>query len=342
MKSLVMPAPVTAGAHIRIVSPAMPTTATLPERARRGEQALRRMGFRLSYGRHALDDIDSATGPDSARNRARDLIDAFEDPTVDAVLSADAGEGTEQILPFLDPAPFQANPKPFVGYCNNVFINQYLADAGLSSFYGCTLMTHLGEAGGAFPETVDGLARALARSGPLRCTPMPSRTGEYLNWYLSDPDDRRRRRCIAGGWTWLRPGRASGPLLGGELRLIPDLMRRFTMTLDSSVLFWHLAFKGPDPELTFRKLVERVDLSGLAAMIVGAHPTISPPEWAARVSDLIEELLPHTTYPVVANADISHLDPTWTVPYGEQVIVDSAGEVGAPGELVFPRGFGPA
>jgi muramoyltetrapeptide carboxypeptidase len=336
MKELVVPAPVVAGAHIRIISPAMPTVASLPMRARRGEQALQAMGFTLSYGRFALDDIESATDPSSASNRAQDLIDAFEDPTVDAVLSADAGDRTDEILPFLDPAPFQANPKPFIGYCNNVFINQYLADAGLSSFYGCTLMTHLGEAGGAFPETLDGLARALARSGPLRCTPMPSRTGEYLNWYLSDPDNRLRRRSIAGGWTWLRPGRASGPLLGGELRLIPDMVRRFDMTLDSSVLFWHLAFKGPDPEVTFRKLVDRVDLTGLSAMIVGAHPTISPPEWAARVSDLIEELLPEVRYPIVANADISHLDPTWTVPYGEQVSVDSAGE------LVFPRGFGPA
>jgi len=314
MPDLLRLPPVHRGAHVRIVSPAMPTAATLPDRARRGEQALCGLGFDFSWGRHALNQDGAAP-----QDRAADLVEAFEDPAVDVVLSADAGDSTEQILDFLDSAPFLANPKPFVGYCDNVFLQQYLLSAGLPSLYGCTLMSHLGEAPVPFPETLDGFTRALASDEPLICRPAESRTGEFINWYLEDPANRSRRRCVSGGWTWLRPGEASGPLLGGELRLVPQLVRQFNLSLDSTVLFWHLAFRGPDPEVTFRALADAVDLTGLAGMIVGAHPTIPPPEWAARVDDLIEELMPETDYPVLANADISHLDPTWTVPFGERV-----------------------
>lgn len=336
MRQLTIPAPVRPGAHIRIVSPAMPSAATLPERARRGEEALRKLGFITSYGRHALDVTGALDETISARNRAHDLVEAYEDPDVAAVLSADAGESTEQVLELLDPAVFTANPKPFIGYCDNVSLNLFLATAGVSSLYGCTLMGQLGEPGGAFPETGSYLLRALDSSEPLDCRPVSSRTGEFLNWYLADPADRLRRRCIPGGWTWLRPGTARGPLIGGELRLIPHLVRRFELSLDSVVLFWHLAFRGPDPEATFHALASAVDITRLAGMIVGAHPTIQPPEWAARVSDMVEELLPETSYPIIANADISHLDPAWTVPYAEEVWLSS--DEG----MIFPRGPGDA
>lgn len=326
MPKLVRLPPVRGGAHVRIVSPAMPTAATLPDRMRRGEQVLRSLGFKVSWGQHALDQDGAAP-----RDRAADLTEAFEDPAVAVVLSADAGDSTEQVLDFLDPEPFLRNPKPFVGYCDNVFFQQYLASAGLPSLYGCTLMSHLGEAPAPFPETLEGFIRALASDEPLTCKPAQSRTGEFINWYLGDPVNRVRRRCIAGGWTWLRPGDATGQLVGGELRLVSKLVHRFDLSLESKVLFWHLAFRGPDPEATFRALANAVDLTVLAGMIVGTHPTIPPPEWAARIDDLIEELLPDARFPVLANADISHVDPAWTVPFGEQV------SMGTTTGLTFPR-----
>lgn len=325
---LCIPPPVRAGGHIRIVSPASATAALLPERARRGEAVLTALGFEVSYGTYALEVSDDGATAGSAARRASDFMAAFEDPGVDAVLAADAGDGTRDLLEFLDPALLVANPKPFIGYCDNVFLHQYLAShAGMSSLYGCTLMSHLGEAGGAFPETLANLTSALAHQAPLVCEPTGDRTGEFVNWHLPGAESRVRSRCVRGGWTWLRRGRATGRLLGGEIRLVPALVDLFGLSLQSAVLFWHLAFRGPEPEPAFRNLCSAVDLTGLAGMIVGAHPTIPPPEWAARVSDLLDEMLPGIDYPVVVNADLSHLDPAWTVPYGEPVTVDSSGRI---------------
>jgi muramoyltetrapeptide carboxypeptidase len=323
-----IPGPVLPGAHIRVISPASPTLAHIPARARRGERALTGLGFSVSYGRHARLISDDGTTAGHARQRAADLMEAFEDPSVDAVLSSDAGLGTCELLDFLDPAALAANPKPFIGSCDNVYLNQYLAaEAAMSSLYGCTLMAQLGEAGGAFPETLDYLARALAGSAPMVYTPVPSRTGEFLNWYIPELEACPRRRSVPGGWTWLRPGAASGPLLGGEITVIPDLIARFALTLDSAVLFWHVAFHDTPPDQALRALCDSADLSDLAGMIIGAHPAIPPAVWAAQVSDMLDEVLPGLTCPVVVNADISNLCPSWTVPYGERVAIDSAGKL---------------
>ena len=325
--------PVRPGGHIRVISPGMPTLAQLPERAQRAEAALAGLGFTVSLGRHAAAVSADGTKAGSAEQRAHDLMEAFADPAVDAVLCADAGMGSGELLDFLDPGVFTASSKPLIGYCDNVFINQYLAStARLSSLYGCTFMAHLGEADGPFTETLDYLLRALDSTTPLECAPVASRTGEFVNWYIPGHEARRRHRTVAGGWTWLRPGAARGPLVGGEIRLLPEVAERFALTFGGAVLFWHLAFKAPPPEPLFRKLCSSVDLTGLAGMVVGAHPDIPPHEWAAMLSDLLDDLLPDAEYPVVANADISHLDPAWTVPYGEQVTLSS------PATLSFERG----
>ncbi len=331
MRALRIPAPVRAGARIRVISPTAPSAAFLVERANRGVAALASLGFAVSYGANALGtSTDGLTAADPAA-RAEDFVAAFEDPDVDAVLSADAGSGTVDLLDHLDAARIAAHPKPFIGFCDNVHLNQFLAsEAGISSLYGPTLIASLGEAGGAFPETLHYLRHALDSAKPLTCVPVGDRSGEWINWYLPEMDSRPRRRCVPGGWTWLRPGTARGALLGGEVTVIPKLARRFGLRFDNRVLFWHKAFRGAEPEPKFRDLCRRVDLTGLAGMIVGAHPAIPPPQWAARVADLVDELLPGTTFPVVVNADISHLCPAWTVPFGEDVVLDSCAAIEFP------------
>jgi muramoyltetrapeptide carboxypeptidase len=70
-------------------------------------------------------------------------------------------------------------------------------------------------------------------------------------------------------------------------------------------------------------LSDRTDLTSLAGMIVGAYPVIPPSQWAAHVSDMLDETLPGLGRPVVVNADIGHISPSWMVPFGERVILDS-------------------
>jgi muramoyltetrapeptide carboxypeptidase LdcA involved in peptidoglycan recycling len=310
----------------------MPTLAYIPDRTRRAERTLTGLGFTVSYGEHAFEISDDGMTAGTAEQRAADLMAAFEDPSVAVVFASDAGQGSGDLLDLLDPATLAANPKPFIGYCDNVYINQYLASyAGISSLYGSNVMVHIGEAGGAYPETLDYLTRSLASSEPLVCTPVPSRTGELIAWYVPEKEIVPRKRDIPGGWTWLRPRPARGRLLGGEITLIPDLVDRFGLSLDGVVLFWDISYHGLDARDLFKVLCDRVDLTGLAGMIVGGHPLVAPAVWERTIVDLLGEHLPGIGYPVVVNADLSHTCPSWIVPYGEEVVLEP------PDRIVFPR-----
>jgi muramoyltetrapeptide carboxypeptidase LdcA involved in peptidoglycan recycling len=310
----------------------MPELSYVPDRARRAERALQELGFTVSYGSRARLISDDGTTAGTGRDRAADLMEAFEDPAVNVILAAGAGLGSRDLLEFLDPATIAANPKPFSGFCDNVYLHLYLAtNAGISSLYGCDFIKHFGEAGGAFPETTDYFTRALASTDPLVCTPVPSRIGKPVNWYIPEIDILPRQRTVEGGWTWLRPGTVRGTLIGGEITMIPELVRRFGLSLESTILFWDLSHHGLPVRPLFKDMCESTDVTKLAGMIVGAHPTITPAEWTRTVADLADEFVPETTYPIMVNADLSHLCPSWTVPYGEEVLLDPAGSI------VFPR-----
>jgi muramoyltetrapeptide carboxypeptidase LdcA involved in peptidoglycan recycling len=150
---------------------------------------------------------------------------------------------------------------------------------------------------------------------------------------LYEPELERmpRHRDTAGGWTWLRPGTGRGALLGGEITLIPELIGRFELSLRSKVLFWHVGYHGLPLQQLFKKLCDKADVTSLAGMIVGAHPVFPPAEWAGTVAGLLDEFLSGSAFPVVVNADLSHLCPSWTVPFGEEAILE------APDRIVFPR-----
>jgi muramoyltetrapeptide carboxypeptidase LdcA involved in peptidoglycan recycling len=70
----------------------------------------------------------------------------------------------------------------------------------------------------------------------------------------------------------------------------------------------------------------------LAGMVIGSHPGIAPPAWAETVDQMLDAYLPDATYPVVVNTDLSHTSPSWTVPYGETVVLSSPDDL-----MVFPR-----
>jgi muramoyltetrapeptide carboxypeptidase LdcA involved in peptidoglycan recycling len=329
-----IPRPLAHGGHIRVVSPGLPTIAHVPERARRAEAALRSLGLDVSYGAHARSISYDGLTAGSAAERAADLLEAFEDASVDAILVSDSGLGSRAMLPYLDAGIIAAHAKPFIGYCDTCYLHQYMVSrAGVSSIYGCALMVQLAEGGGPFPETLGFFRHLLTTSEPLVCRPLGSRTAQAIDFYVPEEECKRRRRDIEGSWTWLRTGRSRGQLLGAELSILPDLIRCFELSLDSVVLFWDISTHNRDKPVRplFEALCASAAVSRLAGMIVGLHPAIAPPAWAAQVKDLLEELIPKPTFPVVVNADLSHTDPSWIVPYGEEVLLDDTEGI------VFPR-----
>jgi muramoyltetrapeptide carboxypeptidase len=320
--------------NVRIVSTGEPVLCMVPTRRARAESALEEHGYRVTYGAHAFDMSRDLRWAGSPSERASDLMEAFEDSDVDVVLVAEADVGSAEMLEFLDSRVFINNPKPFVGACDNGYINAFLAtDCALISQYGYGFLRDFGEPGGPFRETLDYFESVVNPREFLICNQFTRRTNERVSLLNPKSERRIRSRNVAGGVDWIRHGAARGRLIGGEISILPDIVRSSGMDLAGGILFWHVASHGLPIEPLFEELCKIDAVRDIEAMLIGAHPTTSLQAWSDVVRGLIKKYLPETLFPVVANTYIGELAPKWLVPYSEECRLNEDGS------LVFRHGI---
>jgi len=76
----------------------------------------------------------------SNQERASDLIAAFEDRSVKAVIASLGGGDQITYIKNLPPDPFVQNPRPFFGFSDNTHFANFLWLNGIPSFYGGSLL----------------------------------------------------------------------------------------------------------------------------------------------------------------------------------------------------------
>src|SRR3982751_6347165 len=157
----------------------------------RGVRALERAGYGV------LVDPELSTTRKYQRaedeRRAASFMRMWLDPSVEGGISGTGGYGAVRMLPYLDPELFRANPKAFVGYSDITVLHLWLMRlAGLRSFHG---------------PTVDDLipsARDITTSSLVSALTNPRPTARF-------------GRDVARP---VKPGRAVGRLVGGNLALV--------------------------------------------------------------------------------------------------------------------------
>ncbi|MER5555416.1 LD-carboxypeptidase [Streptomyces sp. NPDC002793] len=141
LEPLARPARLRPGAKVVVVAPSGPVPA---ERLERGLDLLRGWDLDPVVAPHVLDthpELAHLAGTDV--NRARDLQEAWCDPSVDAVLCARGGYGAHRMVDLLDwPAIRAAGPKVFVGYSDITVLHEAFAlRAGFSTLHGPMVAT---------------------------------------------------------------------------------------------------------------------------------------------------------------------------------------------------------
>jgi len=105
----------------------------------RGIRTLESMGFSVITGKY----VYSATGYLAAtpQQRASDLMSMFENPVVKAIIPSRGGVGVADILPLLDYASINSNPKIITGYSDiTVLLNVLYALSDLITFHSLLLL----------------------------------------------------------------------------------------------------------------------------------------------------------------------------------------------------------
>ncbi len=124
---------------IVVVSPAGSIKSKVVEG---GVNTLRSWGHNVIVAPHALDTYGRFAGiPD---NRAKDIVEALQDSSVDMIWATRGGYGCMQILDQIPVELIRKANKPIVGYSDITALHALWAKAGVKSLH-APMMKHLGE-----------------------------------------------------------------------------------------------------------------------------------------------------------------------------------------------------
>lgn len=333
---LVVPAKLEPGDRVAVVSPSFAGPALFPR--------VHELGLRRLHGELGLIPVEYPTtrlldaSPDQ---RAADLMSAFADPTIRAVLATIGGDDQLCVLPHLDPAAVLADPKPFVGFSDNTNLLNWLWKLGIAGYHGGSTMMHLGRGGATHPVSMRSLRMALIDGGDLPLHPVATFSEDEQDWADPDSLDREPTQQPSPGWSWHQPNAVvTGPTWGGNLEILHWNLaagRWIGPVTDYAgcVLLIETSEELPSGVEVFRMLRnagERSLLEQFPAVIVGTAKASSFGQRSAeeratyRADQRAAIRQAMTSYNpdamIVFDVDIGHTDPQWVLPYGGLVTVD--------------------
>ncbi|MEE1941903.1 LD-carboxypeptidase [Streptomyces sp. TRM 70361] len=285
------------GDRVAVVAPSGRVSG---ERLAAGLEVLRGWGLDPVAMPHVLDvhpRLPYLAGTDA--DRARDLTDAWCDPSVAAVLAARGGYGTQRMVDLLDWTALRAaGPKVFVGYSDLTVLHEALAARlGLATVHG------------PMPATAPFLADPASREHLRRTLLEPETVTE-----LTSPTART-----------LVPGRAFGTTFGGCLSMLATeagvLGRAGVCPPGGGILL--LEDVGEEPYRIDRWLTQLLRSgvpAGVTGIALGSWHGCGPYE---DLRPLLLDRLAPLGVPVVEELGFGHGPTTLTVPLGVPATLDA-------------------
>jgi muramoyltetrapeptide carboxypeptidase LdcA involved in peptidoglycan recycling len=273
---------------------------------------------------------------DNPEARADDLMQAFADPSIKAIISTIGGDDSIRLLPFLDLDVIRANPKILMGYSDTTVSLLACVQAGVVSFYGPSIMAGFAESAGMLPYMVESVFRTLFSPAPIG--PIAPNTGgwtaEFIDWAEPANQTRRRKLTPSTGWKFLQgTGTHRGHLMGGCFEVL-DWLRGTEVwpapeTWQGAILFLETSEEAPTPSAVLRGLriyAAMGILKELAGILFGRPggevPLEQFDEYDEAVSRVVREEEGLTDLPIVTQMDFGHTDPMFVLPYGVEAEID--------------------
>ncbi len=278
----------------------------------------------------------------SKEERSADLIRAFEDHSIRAVITSIGGDDQVTYVKNLPIAPFKAHPKPFFGYSDNTHFANFLWLAGIPSYYGASLHTQFALNGHMDPFTVGYIKKALFEAGEVELTSSEMFNDIGLDW--NDPSNMDKELAYEknDGWFWDGEGRVVGRTWGGCLESIDEMLRHGSRIPELSEFEDIVLFTETCEEISpasyvsrvYRALGERGILERVKAVLVGRPKSWeydkqkNPDERKEYRKEQRETTIQiirmyNKTAPILQNMDFGHTEPQIPLPYGGMVRIDS-------------------
>ena len=319
------------GDTIEIIAPAKYLDK---DRVALAKKRLEEMGFKVRLPDTLFRKKGFLGGSDE--ERAAELMAAFADPEVKAVMPGTGGYGTTRIVDRLDYDVIRRNPKILVGFSDitalHIAINQ---QTGLVTFHSPLPEWGLGDESNLSPFAAKWFWRAiLAKSYdsdlPLSELGRPRPQSGYTI-YTHPTDKSQLSTQLFDGVprpVTLHGGKARGRLIGGNVSVLHALMGTpYEIQTDGKILFLEDVGEAPyriDRMLSTLRLAGKFD--HVAGVILGQFTARKEEaKWDddASVDDVLKDYFAKLNVPVLADFPLGHVRFNATLPVGAMAELDA-------------------
>lgn len=270
-------------------------------------ESLAALGLRVRVGEHLMARYGSLAGRDA--ERAADLVAAFADPEVRAVVPIRGGWGSARLLPHLDYARVRRDPKVVLGFSDVTALLLGLhAQTGLVTFHGPSGLSRWDR------FSVEHMRRVLfAAEAPTLANPVDENPDHLV------PRTHRIRT--------ITPGRARGRLVGGNLTVLAALVGTpYLPSFEGAILF----LEDVDEQIyridrAMTQLALAGVLEGIVGFVFGTCERCGPGEGygSLTLEEVFADHVGRLGVPAWHGAMIGHGMPQWTLPVGVEAEIDA-------------------
>lgn len=262
--------------------------------------------------------------------RAEDLMAAFQDPTIKAIIANIGGEDSVRLLPYIDFDVIRDHSKILMGYSDTTISHLFCLKAGVSSFYGPAVLTDFAENIEMDPYTIESINRTLFSSDVIgEIEPAEQWTSEFLDWNIGNQFTRRQMQKNDGYEVLQGTGIVQGRLIGGCIEVLAfvngtSLWPAKELWKDS-ILFFETSEEQPKPN-NLRYWLRNYALQGILQQAKGI--IFGKPQDEKYYEDYKIEILKvlkeyHLEHlPVLYNLNFGHTEPKFILPYGALAEID--------------------
>jgi len=318
------------GDTIGIITPSSGLGKLFPHRLDRAIKYLESQGYKVKEFQNSRKNNGWESAP--AIDRAKEIMDAFLDNEVKAIICEIGGNTANKTLKYLNFKKIKSNPKIFLGYSDISVLHYALnSKCGFTTFYGPCIMTQFGEFPTPLDHTIQFFNKAIVDGKIGKIEPSKEWTSEVLDWGKKLDIQRPRKMNPNKGYEWLRYGSAKGKILGGCLSSITHLLgTEYWPNHKNSILFLELAqgssFDKGTPLAEVDALLADLEIAGIFNQIKGL--VIGRPfEYSSEEEEKFKEIIMDNTkdykFPILYGVDVGHTDPQITIPLGINAELDS-------------------
>lgn len=265
--------------------------------------------------------------------RAEDMMNAFKNKEIKAIFSNIGGDDTLRLLPYIDFDVIKNNPKIFVGYSDTT-VNHFMCyKAGLTSYYGPSVLTEFAENVEMHDYTIKWIKKVLFNNKTIGEIESSNYwTSQMLPWENKENSKiKRELNKEKRGYELLQgDGIVKGKLIGGCIEAL-DWLRGTILWPDleeweNKILFLETSEEKPTP-IEIRRYLRSLNAIGifekLNALIIGKPQDEKYyEEYKKEYLKVIRDEAERDDLPIMYNMNFGHTAPMFILPYGVEAEID--------------------